>query len=414
VDEVAQVPLKRGRSRGFILASLSLGHGASHLYDQGFPVFMPVIAQSLGLSYTQVATLLSIRQVGSGLVSLGGGALVDILKSQWGMILTGCMAGSAIAYALLGASTNFPLLIAAVILVSIPGSLWHLPAVAALSQRFPDRRGFAIAMHGFGSNIGNALGPLLAGALLTILIWRHVLFIYAAPSLILAGLVWWSLKDVGKEGAPAERTSLTSQVGIGMRMLRNPVILGLILTATLRSVGLTALFNWTPFYLSDTETGLGMGYFRAGFHYSLLAGMGIISSPVLGALSDRFGRKAVLVPGLALSAVLSLLVVSTGDSILLAFVLAGLGLGTFALHQIMQAAVLDVVGRGTEATAVGLIFGINGLIGAASPFIATLIINHAGGLSSIFYYSGILTAISAVVVVFIPLRPSLQAKPNSG
>ena len=106
MDEVAQAPLQRGRSRGFILASLSLEHGVSHLYDQGFPVFMSVIAQSLGLSYTQVATLLSIRQVGSWLGSLGGGALVDVLKSQWGMILTGCMAGSAIAYALVGASTN--------------------------------------------------------------------------------------------------------------------------------------------------------------------------------------------------------------------------------------------------------------------------------------------------------------------
>jgi len=106
MDEVAQAPLQRGRSRGFILASLSLEHGVSHLYDQGFPVFMSVIAQSLGLSYTQVATLLSIRQVGSGLASLDGGALVDILKSQWGMILTGSMAGSAVAYALVGASTN--------------------------------------------------------------------------------------------------------------------------------------------------------------------------------------------------------------------------------------------------------------------------------------------------------------------
>ena len=414
MDEVAQAPLRRGRSRGFILASLSLGHGASHLYDQGFPVFMPVIAQSLGLSYIQVATLLSIRQVGSGLVSLGGGALVDILKSQWGMILTGCMAGSAFAYAFVGASTNFPLLIVAMILVAVPGALWHLPAAAALSQRFPDRRGFAIAMHGFGSNIGNVLGPLLAGALLNILIWRHVLFIYAAPALILAGLVWWSLKDVGKEDAPAERTRLSSQFAVGLRMLRNPVVLGLIFTATMRGIGLNALFHWTPFYLSDPETGLGMGYFRAGFHYSLLAGMGIVSAPVLGILSDKFGRKAVLVPGLASAAILSMLVVSAGDSVLLALVLAGLGLGTFALHQIIQAAVLDVVGRGTEATAVGLIFGINGLIGAASPFLATLIISHAGGLGSIFYYSGILTAISAAIMVFIPLRPSRQVEPKLG
>ena len=412
MEQVAPAPVQRGRSRGFILGSLSLGHGASHLYDQGFPVFMPAIAQTLGLSYIQVATLLSIRQVGSGLVSLGGGALVDILKSQWGMILTGCMAGSAIAYAFVGASSNFPLLIMAVILVSVPGALWHLPASAALSQRFPDRRGFAIAMHGFGSNIGNVLGPLLAGALLTILLWRHVLFIYAAPSLILAGLVWWSLKDVGKDGEADERTQLSSQLRVGLRMLRSPVVLGLIFTATLRGIGLNALFHWTPFYLSDADTGLGMGYFRAGFHYSLLAGMGIVSAPVLGALSDKFGRKAVLVPGLASAAILSMLVVSTGDSVLLALVLAGMGLGTFALHQIIQAAVLDVVGRGTEATAVGLIFGINGLIGAASPFLATVIINYVGGLSSIFYYSGILTGIAAIVMIFIPLRP-INNEPSS-
>ena len=195
-------------------------------------------------------------------------------------------------------------------------------------------------------------------------------------------------------------------------MLGNPVVLGLILTATLRSIGLTALFNWTPFYLSDTETGLGMGYFKGGFHYSLLAGMGIISAPVLGALSDRLGRKSVLVPGLASAGVLSMLVVSTSDSVLLALVLAGMGLGAFALHQIMQAAVLDVVGRGTEATAVGLIFGIKGIIGAVSPFLATLIINYVGGLSSIFYYSGILTLISAIVMTFIPLRPMNDGPSN--
>ena len=412
MEQVAQAPQQRGRSRGFILGSLSLGHGASHLYDQGFPVFMPVIAQSLGLSYIQVATLLSIRQVGGGLVSLAGGALVDTLKSKWGLILTGCMAGSAIAYAFVGASVNFPLLAMAVILISVPGALWHLPAAAALSQRFPDRRGFAIAMHGFGSNIGNVLGPLMAGALLTVLFWRHVLFIYAGPSLILAGLVWWSLKDVGKEGVQEESVQFSAQLRIGLRLLRNPIVLGLILSATLRGIGLNALFHWTPFYLSDSDTGLGMNYFKAGFHYSLLAGMGIVSAPVLGVLSDKYGRKAVLVPGLASAAILSFLVVSTGDSILLVLVLAGMGLGTFALHQIIQAAVLDVVGHGTEATAVGLIFGINGIIGAASPFLATLIISHGGGLSSIFYYSGILTGISAIVMIFIPL-PAINKVPKA-
>jgi hypothetical protein len=81
------------------------------------------------------------------------------------------------------------------------------------------------------------------------------------------------------------------------------------------------------------------------------------------------------------------------------------------LHQIILAAVLDVTGRGTEATSVGLIFGFNGVIGGLSPFIASLIIDHMGGFGSIFYYSGILTAASALVVMFVPL-PRYQRFPG--
>ena len=154
------------RKRGFILGSLSFGHGMSHLYDQGFPVFMPTITESMGLGNLHVAALLGLRQRGFGVVNLAGGPFVDMLKRHWGLILTGCMVGSAVSYVLVGASPNFTVLVIAVMLISIPGALWHLPASAAISQQFPDRRGFAISMHGFGSNIGNVVGPLMAGALL--------------------------------------------------------------------------------------------------------------------------------------------------------------------------------------------------------------------------------------------------------
>ena len=112
----------------------------------------------------------------------------------------------------------------------------------------------------------------------------------------------------------------------------------------------------------------------------------------------------MLVPGLVVAAVLSMFVVVAGDSLLLVPLLAGIGLFSFALHQIMQATVLDLVGRGTEATAIGLLFGINGVIGIGSPFVASTIIDHLGGYGSIFYYSGILTAASALLILVIPLR----------
>ena len=324
LEPAAEAPVNLRQNRGFILGSIAIGHGIAHLYDQGFPVFMPAITSSLGLSYPQVASLLGVRQAGSGVVNLGGGAIVDLLKSQWGLILTGCMIGSAISYTFVGASPNFAILFLAVLLMSVPGSLWHLPSTAALSQRFPDRRGFAIAMHGFGSNIGNVLGPITAGALLSVLFWRHVFFLYAIPALFLSMFVWWSLKDVGRGAGQEPQVRLAARFRQGFAFLKNPSVMGLTITATLRGIALSALFNWTPFYLEDAETGLGMSPFEAGVHYALVVGMGIVSAPILGALSDRFGRKAVMVPG---AGFLGSLVLLGGDG--WRFSLAAIGPGRF-------------------------------------------------------------------------------------
>ncbi len=399
MEDASEAPKRREQTRGFMLGSLSVGHGISHLYDQGFPVFMPTITLSLGLSTLQVAALHGLRQAGFGVVNLGGGPLVDRMKRHWGLILTGCLVWAGLAFALVGASPNFGVLIVSVMFVSVPGALWHLPSTAAISQRFPDRRGFAISMHGFGSNIGNVVGPVLAGALLGVFFWRNVFFIYTAPALILAVFVWWSLRNLGKEDDEGEPREMSARFRDALTILKSPTVSGLIVAASLINVGQFALFNWTPFYL---EEDLGMGHFKAGFYYALLTGSGIISAPVLGVLSDKFGRKTVLVPGFCIATVLAMLVASAGDSVLLPLVLAGMGLFSFAMHQVIQAAVLDAVGTGTEATTIGLLFGLNGVVSGASPFLAAFIINYLGGYESIYYYAGILTAATAVVVAITP------------
>ena len=410
-------PGERRQDRGFILASLSFGHGIAHLYDQGFPVFMPAIASTMGLSNLQVAALLGIRQGGFALVNLVGGVVVDRLRDNWGQILTGCMLWAALAFLLIAASTSLGILIIAVAMVSIPGALWHLPSTAAISQRFPDRRGFAISMHGFGSNIGNALGPLIAGGLLTFMLWRDVLYLYAIPAAVMTIFVWWSLRKLGSTGTEGENSGrkMAAQLRDGLKLLENPVVMGLTLSAAIRGVATNAMFHWTPFYLeSSLDGGLGMGYFIAGVHYALLTGMGIISAPILGYLSDRYGRKQVLVPGMGIAAVLTFFIVSAGDSFMLPLLLAGVGLFSFSLQQVILAAVMDVVGKGTEATAAGLIFGFNGVLGIASPFVATVIINELGGYGSIFYYVGIMTVVALAIVMVIPFPDHRQAAAQPG
>ena len=416
--EAIQRTTGRRQSRNFILGSLSLGHGVSHLYDQGFPVFMPAIQAAMGLTNFQVAFLLGIRQGGFGAVNLIGGAIVDQMKASWGAILTGCMIWAALGFVVVAASPNLGVLVIAVAIISVPGALWHLPATAALSRRFPDRRGFAISIHGFGSNIGNVLAPLVAGGLLTFMLWRHILLIYTIPAAVMAVFVWWSLKDLGIEEGDEQREDKPQRRVIagyreGLAMFKSPVFTALVLAAAIRGVANNALFQWAPFYLTKaTDGGLDMGYFAAGVHLSLLTGMGIISAPLLGYLSDKYGRKQVLVPGMIIAAVLTMFIVSAGDSLMLAVLLGGIGLFSFALQQIILASVLDVVGKGTEATASGLIFGINGVLGFGSPFLAAYIIQDLGGYGSIFYYTGILTMIAAVTIVFIPFPNHRNEAPD--
>ena len=396
----AKSDIKLREDRRFILGVLSTGHGISHWFDQGFLVLLPSITASLGLSTLQVGSLATIRQVGFGLVNLPGGLVVDMFKGQWGLILTGCLVWSALSYALLGASYSYPVLIVAVIMISLPGALWHLPATAALSQRFPDWRGFAISIHGFGANVGNILGPIVAGALLLIVAWRGILFIYAVPALFTALAVWLFLQNIGRDGAEGERRDFKTQLQAARALLRNRIVINLAGVALLRDMALNSLFIWTPFYLRDV---IGMGDFRMGVHMALLTGMGVVSTPVLGALSDRFNRKLILAPGLALSAILLALVVSAGGGIGLTLVLAAIGLFSFALHQIIQAAVLDEVSLGTEATAIGFLFGAGSVVGAFSNLIAVAIIKGFG-LENLFYYQAALTA--AAFLLLLPLSIS--------
>ena len=416
--EAVQRPAGRRRSRNFILGSLSFGHGVSHLYDQGFPVFMPAIKAAMGLSNFEVAFMLGIRQGGFGAVNLIGGAIVDQMKSSWGPILTGCMIWAALGFLVLAASPNLAVLTVAVVIVSVPGALWHLPSTAALSRRFPDRRGFAISMHGFGSNMGNVMAPLVAGSLLAIMSWRPIVLMYAAPAALMAVFVWWSLKDLGVEdgdqpGTETPKRQVIAGYREGLAMFKIPVVAMLVFAAAIRGVANNALFQWTPFYLKEAaDGGLNMGYLSVGIHLSLLTGMGIISAPILGYLSDRYGRKQVLVPGMIIAAILTLFVVKAGDSVMLAVLLGGIGLFSFALQQIILAALLDVVAKGTEATASGLIFGINGVLGFGSPFIAAYIIENLGGYGSIFYYVGALTVFAAVIIAFIPFPNYRAEKPD--
>ena len=388
------------QNRKLTLGVLSVGHGVTHLVDTSFNVLLPYITTTLGLNNFQIGTVASIRQAGFGIVNLPGGLVVDMVRKQWGLILTACLVWAALFYGLMGLSQSYKVFMLLVFVTALPGALWHLPAAAAISQRFPEWRGFAISIHGLGANVGNIAGPLVAGALLSFMIWRGVLLIYACPVLIASIFVWAYLKNIGKGINSGHSKTLKEQLRRTLPILRNPIIMGLVFVALLRGMALNSMFVWTPFYLDKT---VGLSSFNIGFHMALLSGMGVLSTPILGNLSDRFNRKFILLPGLALSAILSTLVLHAGTGFSLTILIAGIGLFSYALHQIIQASVLDEVDIGTEASAIGILFGLNSVLGAFSPLLTSWIVDSYG-LGYVFYYQAILSIGAFLLLIIIPIK----------
>ena len=59
-----------------------------------------------------------------------------------------------------GFAPNFWTMFGVMLFLSIGPSLYHPPALGALSRRFPDRRGFAVSLHGTGGIAGEVIGPI--------------------------------------------------------------------------------------------------------------------------------------------------------------------------------------------------------------------------------------------------------------
>ncbi|HET6702415.1 MAG TPA: MFS transporter, partial [Gemmatimonadaceae bacterium] len=122
----------------------------------------------------------------------------------------------------------------------------------------------------------------------------------------------------------------------------------LMLTAFMDMVGVLMLLPLLPFYAKDLgASGFVMAWLGSSFLIAQL-----ISAPLWGRVSDRYGRKPALIVGLAASAV-AYVVFAYADSLWLLFVsriIQGAGGGTVG---VIQAYVSDVVEPKNRAKGLG-------------------------------------------------------------
>jgi MFS family permease len=129
-------------------------------------IFLTVILALRHIPAAKIAVALALSAVFAIIGSWLGGALISRLGGRWTIFLA--MMGSAVFTAVLVFPSPYPVVVAIVCLIALCNRA-YVPATATMVGQFsrPDQRVQMYAFYQFSFNIGTAIGPAIAGYLLT-------------------------------------------------------------------------------------------------------------------------------------------------------------------------------------------------------------------------------------------------------
>jgi MFS family permease len=397
--------VRQMRQTDSLLWLVSLGHTFTHWCPATFYLLLPFLVKEMGLSYSQAGFLVTIRVAANLLVNIPAGMLVDIIGKK-GLLMALALIATGVPYFLVGLSHNFFWVALFMAFVGVGNYLWHPAAISTLSEKYPDKRGFAIAIHAIGPNIGESLAPLLVGVLLLYLSWRNVLFLNLIPGIVIAFILWKFLFGKLDSRTQSKSGLSTGQYLAGMRKLaQNPSILALVLVAGMRSMTQQGLHTFLPIYLTNE---LGLSSAVVGVYLSVTQTAGMIGTPIAGSISDQNGRKRVLTAGLLSTSVVLVILAYFQLTWLFITGLACLGFFLYAVRPVIWAWVLDLSPKELGGSTVSFFSGSQSLLSSLSPLVCGFIADRWGILSAFYFLAGTVFVANLIV---LSIREVKRAEP---
>ncbi len=387
--------VRQMRQTDSLLWLVALGHTFTHWCPATFYLLLPFLVKEMGLSYSQAGFLVTVRVAANLLVNIPAGMLVDIIGKK-GLLMALALIATGVPYFLVGVSHNFFWVALFMAFVGVGNYLWHPAAISTLSEKYPDKRGFAIAIHAIGPNIGESVAPLLVGVLLLYLSWRNVLFLNLIPGIVIAFILWKFLFGKLNSRTQSKKGLSAKEYLAGMKkMAQNPSILALVLVAGMRSMTQQGLHTFLPIYLTND---LGLSSAVAGLYLSVTQTAGMIGTPIAGSISDQNGRKRVLTAGLFSTSVVLVILAYFQFTWLFVTGLAFLGFFLYAVRPVIWAWVLDLSPKELGGSAVSFFSGSQSLLSSLSPVICGFIADRWGILAAFYFLAGTVFVANLIVL----------------
>jgi len=271
--------------RWAILSVCVLGFMQTHVQRVGFAPLIPTFMADMSLSYAAAGTIMAAYFWSYALMQVPIGMLTDRLGAR--RVMLGCMAVMAVgALAFALAHTFGQSLLARFVVGTGAAAMW-LPGLRLIHEWFPLReRGLATGLFSAGGGVGGTAALLLLPILAGHLGWRLGYALLAVPVLVTMGAVWVL---VGPDLRSRDGAAMPGGFAASMlEVLGTPTLWPFNLYVLFSYGGYFALLTWLPTFLVRSE---GMGQAGAGVVTALITAGTIVSWPVAGALSDRFGRR---------------------------------------------------------------------------------------------------------------------------
>ncbi len=360
----------RSRRDGYpltLVALLSINFGIVFFDRNALNFLMPFVQPELRLTDTEVGLLASGLSFTWALAAFGIGVVSDRTGSRKGLLILATLAFSVCSF-LSGLAASFLALLGARLLMGVAeGGVMPVSQTLVAAEIRPERRGLAMGVtQNFGSNLlGSFVAPVLLVSVATTYGWRHAFFIAGIPGLAAALLMWRLLREPAPAAANrASRASLTLLEAFEERNVLICAAMGVLLVSYL-----VVCWAFMPLYLTrvrrfDADT---MGWLMGTLGISATVGAFVIS-----ALSDRFGRRPLMVAMPLIGIALPLAAMDFAGSAwgLAAFFFVGWGL-VGVLPLLMATVPSESVDPMHAATVMGICMGTGEVIGGAlAPTIA--------------------------------------------
>ena len=405
----ADAPARRSFREAWLI---TLGHSLTHWYPATFYLLLPIIGNELGLSFSKIGLIMTCQYLAGAVANVPGGVLVDTVGRK-GLLMAISLFWVGFPYLLMSFTQSYVMLLLCVAMVGVGNSLWHPTAIPTLARRYPERKGLVLSLHGMGGNAGDAVAPLVIGALLAVLSWREVVVLNVMPGLVVSLLLLvmlGTLKLGSKRATPTytladEAPQSLADYGRGLRALfRNRSLVLLSTSSAFRSMTQNALLTFLPLFLARE---MGYSPFLIGASMFVLQAAGLVASPVAGHLSDRLGRRTILMTSMSMTAAVLLFMALAGKSQAFVAFIAVLGFFLYAIRPVIQAWLIESTPRNMGGSSIGILFGAQSLGASVAPLIGGVIADQYGLGATFYFLAGTIVCAN----LFILMMPAGEPVP---